>query len=414
MAREVLKIGRKRMKIRKAYKTELSPNKTQVVLLAKSVGTARFAYNWGLARRKEEYEKTGKSSNAIEQHRQLNALKDSDFPWMREVSKCSPQEALKDLDKAYENFFRRVKKGEKAGYPKFKSKNNTKQSCRLTGSIHVESDRVKLPRIGCVRLKENDYIPVGCKPLSATISKRADRWFVSILVEEEISPVQNKEGRVVGIDLGVKNLAVTSDNVVFMNPKALNKNIDKLARLERKKSRQVKGSNNRKKTVRKIQRLYFRISNIRQDTIHQMTTAVVKTKPRLVVIEDLNVKGMMKNRKLSRSVADVCFGEIRRQFEYKSLWNGFEVQVADRWFPSSKMCSGCGHIKVELSLSERTFICPECGLVIDRDLNASFNLEKYPTLSSRGSYACGDECSKACQKPVKRKKQELKTTEICA
>jgi len=402
------------MKIQKAYKTELAPNKTQVVLLAKSVGTARFAYNWGLARRKEEYEKTGKSSNAIEQHRQLNALKDSDFPWMREVSKCSPQEALKDLDKAYENFFRRVKKGEKAGYPKFKSKNDAKQSCRLTGSIHVESDRVKLPRIGRVRLKENDYIPVGCKPLSATISKRADRWFVSILVEEEISPVQNIEGRVVGIDLGIRNLAVTSDNVVFMNPKALNKNIDKLARLERKKSRQVKGSNNRKKTVRKIQRLYFRISNIRQDTIHQMTTAVVKAKPRLVVIEDLNVKGMMKNRKLSRSVADVCFGEIRRQFKYKSLWNGFEVQVADRWFSSSKMCSGCGHIKVELSLSERTFICPECGLVIDRDLNASFNLEKYPTLSSRGSYACGDECSKACRKPVKRKKQELKTTEICA
>ena len=401
------------MRIHKAYKTELNPNKTQIVLLNKSVGCARFAYNWGLARRIEEYERTGKYLTAIDQQKQLNQIKQFDFPWMYEVSKCSPQGALQDLDRAYGNFFRRIKKGEKPGFPKFKSKHDANQSFKLTGAIHIESNRMSLPRTGWVKLKEKDYIPVGFKPLSATVSKKADRWFVSVLFEEEINPVQNKDGNVVGVDLGIKNLAVTSDNVVFMNPKALNKNLDKLARLQRKQFRQVKGSNNRKKTIKKIQRLHYRISNIRRDAIHKMTTAVAKTKPQLVVIEDLAVRNMLGNHRIARSISDASFGEIRRQFEYKALWNGFEVQVADRWFPSSKMCSCCGCIKVDLKLGDRTFICPECGLVIDRDLNASLNLKKYPTLSSRGSNACGDGGRKPRRDARKGKKQELKTMGTC-
>jgi putative transposase len=398
------------MKINKAYKTELAPNKTQLILLAKSAGTARFVYNWALGRRKEEYETTGKSSNAIAQHKQLNVLKETEYPWMYEVSKCAPQEALRDLDKAYANFFRRVKSKEgKAGHPKFKSKHDTKQSFRLTGSITVKENRVHLPRIGWVKLKEKNYIPVDCKVLSATVSKKSDRWFVSISTEEEINPINNAEGRVVGIDLGIKVLATTSDNVVYLNPKALNKNLKKLARLQKQHSRKVKGSSNRKKHILKIQRLHYRINCIRNNAIHQMTTAVAKTKPRLVVIEDLAVKNMMQNHKLARSLSDVAFGEIRRQFEYKSKWDGFELMVADRWYKSSKTCSDCGHVKVDLKLSDRVFVCPVCGMVKDRDLNAAINLEKYPTVSSTGSNACGDECSNARQKTRKSKKQESKT-----
>ena len=400
------------MKIQRAHKTELAPNKTQLTLLAKSVGTARFVYNWGLGRRMEEYKETGKSSNAIAQHKQLNTLKESEYPWMYEVSKCAPQEALRDLDKAFANFFRRVKSKEgKAGYPKFKSKHDVKQSFRLTGSINVTESRIHLPRIGWVKLKEKNYIPVDCKVLSATVSKRANRWFVSVSTEEEIVQQNNAEGRVVGIDLGIKNLAVTSDNIVFVNPKALNKNLKKLARLQKKQSKQVKGSNNRRKTITKVQRLHYRVSCIRNDAIHQMTTAVAKTKPRLVVIEDLAVKNMMRNRRLARSLSDAAFAETRRQLEYKGKWRGFETMVADRWFASSKTCSGCGHIKVDLKLSDRTFVCPMCGLVIDRDWNAAINLEKYPTVSSTGSNACGDECCSARQETRKRKKQELKTVE---
>jgi len=360
----------------------------------------------------EEYKETGKSSNAIAQHKQLNTLKESEYPWMYEVSKCAPQEALRDLDKAFANFFRRVKSKEgKAGYPKFKSKHDVKQSFRLTGSINVTESRIHLPRIGWVKLKEKNYIPVDCKVLSATVSKRANRWFVSVSTEEEIVQQNNAEGRVVGIDLGIKNLAVTSDNIVFVNPKALNKNLKKLARLQKKQSKQVKGSNNRRKTITKVQRLHYRVSCIRNDAIHQMTTAVAKTKPRLVVIEDLAVKNMMRNRRLARSLSDAAFAETRRQLEYKGKWRGFETMVADRWFASSKTCSGCGHIKVDLKLSDRTFVCPMCGLVIDRDWNAAINLEKYPTVSSTGSNACGDECCSARQETRKRKKQELKTVE---
>lgn len=408
------------MKINKAYKTELAPNKTQLTLLAKSAGTARFAYNWGLGKRIDEYNQTGKSSNAIAQHKQLNALKETEFPWMYEVSKCAPQEALRDLDKSYANFFRRVKAGENPGFPKFKSKHDSKHSFRLTGSIFISKDgkRIHLPKIGCVKLKERDYIPANTKFLSATVSKKAGRWFVSVSIEEEINPVNNAEGGVVGIDLGIKLLATTSDNMIFENPKALNKSLDKLARLQRKLAKQVKGSKNRLKTIAKIQSAYYRISCIRQDAISQMTTAVAKTKPQVVVIEDLAVVNMMKNHKLARALSDVAFGEIRRQLEYKSLWYGFELLVVDRWFASSKTCSCCGHVKVDLKLSDRTFICPVCGLVIDRDLNAAINLKQYAiknsmtTASSAGRNACGDERSEARQKTRKRKKQELEYSKV--
>jgi len=368
------------VEILRAYKVEIDPNNVQRTALLKHAGAARFAWNWGLARRKQEYEETGKSSNAIEQHRQLNALKKTDFPWLYEVSKAAPQEALRDLDKAYQNFFRRVKAGKKNGFPKFKSRKNGIGSFKLTGAIHVDNDRIKLPRIGWLRLKEHGYIPTdGIHILSATVSESAGRWFVSVQCQQEIEVTQ-ATGEPVGVDLGIKELAVVSDGRRFENPKALRKAQTKLKRLQRELSRRKKGGKNREKTRKKIAKAHQRIANIRRDTLHKATSAIVaKTKPdserpSVVVIEDLNVKGMMKNHNLAQAISDVGMGEFKRQLEYKSRWCGVELLVADRFFPSSRLCPVCGTINAGLTLADRVWIC-DCGAEHDRDLNAANNLK---------------------------------------
>ena len=347
------------MEILRAYKVELDPNNVQRTALLKHAGAARFAWNWGLARRKQEYEETGKSSNAIEQHRQLNALKKTNFPWLYEVSKAASQEALRDLDKAYQNFFRRVKAGEKPGFPKFKSRKNGIGSFRLTGAIHVDNDRIKLPRIGWLRLKEHGYIPTdGIHILSVTVSKSAGRWFVSIQCRQE-TEVTQATGDPVGIDLGIKELAVVSDGQRFENPKALRKAQAKLKRLQRELSRRKKGGKDREKTRQKIAKAHQRIASIRRDTLHKVTSTIVaKTKPdcerpSVIVLEDLNVSGMLANHCLAQAISDVGFAELRRQLEYKSVWNGSELMLADRFFPSSRLCRHCGYINSELRLSNR-------------------------------------------------------------
>lgn len=373
--------------IKRGYKTELAPNKGQRELLTKHAGVARFAWNWGLERRINEYKKMGRSRGAIEQHRQLNALKAINYPWMYEVSKCSPQESLRDLDKAFTNFFRRVKQKKegkfngKVGFPRFKSRRKGLGSFRFTGAIHIKEGQVKLPRIGWVRLKERGYLPTnGVNILSVTVSERAGRWFVSVQVEENIE-AEFATGPQMGVDLGIKTMIACSNGEVFENPKALRSNERKLARLQRRMCRQQKGSNRRNRTKRQVARLHLRISNIRNDAIHKATSSIVaKTKPRemrpsSIVIEDLNVSGMLKNRRLSKSISDVSFGELQRQFEYKCLWSGINLIVADRFYPSSKTCSECGAVKSQLGLSERKFVCEDCGCILDRDLNASLNLK---------------------------------------
>jgi putative transposase len=375
------------MKLVRGYKVELKINNKQRTLLRKHAGAARFAWNWGLARRIEEYKQQGKSSNAIEQHRELNALKQTDFKWMYEVSKCAPQEALRDLDRAFANFFRRVKNGEKkVGFPKFKSKKGGRRSFRLTGAIRVERDKIRLPRIGWLRLCQRDYIP-GVKILSATVSEGADRWFVSVQVEAEIS-VSPASGKPIGIDLGVKNMATCSDGRVFDNHKAIYRSERKLKRLQRQLSRRKKDSHNREKTRKKIGKLHFKIANQRCDAISKATSALVaKTKPphqrpKTIVIEDLNVNGMLRNRRLSKAVANVGMHEFRRQLEYKCAWYGSKLLVANRFYPSSKRCSACGAIKEELPLDVRVFQCNNCSLLLDRDLNAAINLKKLAGSSS--------------------------------
>lgn len=386
------------MNIIKSYKVELDPNNKQRSLFVKHAGVARFAYNWGLARRIEEYQTTRKSSSAIDQHKQIVQMKKTkEYYWLKEVSKCAPQEALRNLDVAYQNFFRRVKKGEKPGFPKFKSRNKGIGSFRLMGAIKISSDKIQLPRIGDVKLKEKNRLPIGVKVSSITCSERAGHWFVSLKYETEACNIEIGKGTI-GIDLGIKSLAVTSDGRVFENPKALKKNLKKLARLQRKLSRQTIGSNSRKKTKTKISRLHYNISNIRKDNLHKVTSAIVKakTKPETIVIEGLNVSGMMKNRKLSQAISDVGFFEFRRQIEYKSKWNGVKVLVALMFFPSSRLCNICGSKNEDLKLSDRVWVCENCETKHDRDLNAAINLANLipkTTVSPTGSDACGQERS---------------------
>ena len=383
------------MHIHRAYKTELKLNNKQKTLLARCAGTARYAYNWGLRIKIDEYEATGKSPGYYELHRRLNALKKTELSWMYEVSKTIPQEALRDLDRAFQNFFRRLKNkdgkgGDKPGFPRFKSRHRGLGSFRIWGAIRVTADQIKLPRLGWLRLKEKGYLPAeGVKVLSATISERAGRWFVSLQVEEEL-PETTATGEPLGVDLGVTTMAVCSNGDCYENPKALTKALKRVARLQRELARRKKGSRNRVKTKARLAKLHYRIANIRQNALHQATSAIVaRTKPdaerpSVIVMEDLHVAGMMRNHSLARVIGEVGMGAFGRQLEYKTAWSGSRLLKADRWFPSSKQCSRCHQVKEALSLSERVYSCNDCGLVIDRDLNAAINLMQLSTASSAG------------------------------
>ena len=352
---------------------------TQTALL-RALPLTSLLSPWGLARKQAAFANGEKTPSAIDLHRELNALKRSAFPWMYEVSKCAPQEALRDLDKAFVNFYRRVKekragKNIHVGFPRFKTKKNGLGSFRLTGTIHVFEKAVQLPRLGLLRLKERYYLPVaGVHILSATVSEKAGRWFVSLQVEMEIPDPLPAAKPVAGVDLGIARMAQISDGTSFENPRALKQALAKLKRLQRVVSRRQKGSANRQKAVRQLAKAHVRVSNIRKDALHQATTWLAKTKS-AIVLENLNVSGMMKNRHLAQAIADVGMYEFRRQLQYKGAWYGCEVFLADRFFPSSKRCSRCGSEK-EISLAERVYRCEGCGQVMDRDLNAAINLEQ--------------------------------------
>jgi len=363
------------MLIQRAYRYELDPNNIQRSYLAQHSGVARFAYNWGLEQRINRYRNNQgdeRFTDAMKQHKILNSLKKHQFPWMYETSKCAPQEALRDLHRAFQNFQRGLKTGQKIGFPRFKRR-GVGDSFRLTGTIRFQGRAIQLPRIGKIRIKEKKKSYHRGRILSATVRRRADRWFVSVTVEENILDPQPVNGEPVGVDLGVKTLATLSDGTQYANPRALGRRLRKLKKLHRSLSRKKKGSKNREKAKLRLAKMYLRVFNIRQDTLHKLTTHLAKSHSK-VVIEDLLVSGMMKNRRLARVIADVGFYEFRKQLEYKCLWYGSELVIASRTFPSSKMCSQCGHRKKELSLSERKYHCEECGLVIDRDLNAALNL----------------------------------------
>ncbi len=397
------------MKITRGYKTELDLNNKQRTACLQHAGTARFAYNWALARKQEAYKKGEKVPTAIDLHRELNKLKKTELSWMYEVSKCAPQEAIRNVDTAYDNFFRRVKlkkqgkyKG-KLGFPQFKKKSKGIGSFRFTtGAIKVFSDAIQLPRLGKLRLKEHDYFPTsGVHILSATVSEQAGRWFVSIQVEEEREEVKPTATTAIGVDLGVATLATCSDGAIFDNPRSLKHKLKKLKRLQRAHSHKQKGSKNREKSRKKLAVLHARIANIRRDAVHKLTTHLCKNHA-WVAIEDLHVKGMLKNHHVAQAISDASMGEIRRQLQYKAEEFGTRLAVIDRFYPSSKTCSSCGWINEGLDLSKRVFVCIECGYLTDRDYNAAKNILAVSSTESLNACGAGSSGSLATMSETSR------------
>jgi len=327
--------------------------------------------------------------------RQLNSLKREQFPWMFDVTKCAVQEAIIDLGAGFRSFF------EKWGrYPRFKKKGVRDSFCAANeaGTFRVDGQRIKLPLVGWVRMRE--AVRFTGKLKRVTVSREADRWFASVMVEtDDIKSVEQPK-EAVGVDLGVITLATLSDGLAIPGPKAHKALLGRLRRTSRALSLKRKGSANRRKAKAKLARLHRRIADIRRDATHKATTMLVKTYHR-IGIEDLNVRGMARNRHLARSIMDGGFFAFRRQLDYKARFYGATVVVADRWSPSSKTCSCCGSVKAELALSQRTYHCDACGHEIDRDLNAAWNLEHLAASSAVS--VCGEERSGAVRKPrVKR------------
>ena len=360
------------MLVRQAYRYELDPNAGQQSLLAKHAGTARYAFNWGLGLCKERLENHQSGPHAAELHRLWNVFKRDNASWWAEVSKCAPQEALRDLDRAFRNFWEGRKEGRSIGFPTFRKKGEH-DAFRLTGSIHVLPQHVFLPRLGAIRTKEGTEKFQG-RILSASVVREADRWYVSLTVERDRPDPVPVVGEVAGIDLGLTTFAVLSNGTRIASPKALEQSLRKLRRLSKAHSRKQNGSKNRKRSAMRLARLHRRIRNQRQDFLRKTTTTLTKTKS-VIVVEDLHVRGMIRNRHLSRHIADAGWSEFRRMLTYKTVWYGSRLVVAPRFFASSKTCSACGAVKDELPLSERIYRCDTCGAVMDRDLNAATNLK---------------------------------------
>jgi len=354
------------MEIILSRKIRLDPNKEQSVYFAKACGIARFAWNWGLAEWQKQYE-AGLRPSGLSLKKEFNAVKGTDFRWTYEVTKYACQQPFIFLQKAFVNFFSGT-----AEYPRFKKKGIHDSFYIGNDHFDIDGKKIRFPKLGWVKMRECLRFPG--KVISAAVSRIAGMWFVSISVKLGTSPAACESQAAAGVDLGIAKLAAVSDGSVTENPKAYRKLEKKLAKLQRSLSRKVKGSKNREKAKRKAARLHYRISCIRQDTLHKLTTELAGNY-QTVVIEDLNVKGMMRNQKLSKAVADTGFHEFRRQLEYKMRITGGRLIVADRWFPSTKKCSGCGNINTEITLSDRIYTCTVCGLTIDRDLNAALNLK---------------------------------------
>jgi len=371
-----------------AHKIALDPNNVQATYFVKAAGTARFAYNWALAEWQRQYE-AWKQDNSLPKpsqatlRRQLNAIKRDKFPWMLEVTKTVPQMAIIQLGEAFKNFF-----AGRAKYPKFRKKGKDDRFTLTNDRVRIDGRRIRIPKLGWVRMRES--LRFKGKILSATVSRVADRWFVSIAVDtqDDSHLPQAKNQGVVGVDLGVAALATLSTGETITGPKPHKALLARLQRLSRSLSRKQKGSANREKAKAKLARLHARIAAIRSDSLHKLTTDLAR-RFHTIVIEDLNVRGMMRNRHLARSIADMGFFEFRRQLEYKTAMRGGRVVVADRFYPSSKTCSACGHRLAALPLAVREWTCPACGVVHDRDLNAAINL-KNMAVSSTVS-ACGEE-----------------------
>lgn len=359
------------------YKFRIYPNAEQSVLINKTFGCTRYVYNHYLAERKEAYESEKKTLSAASCMLDLTVMK-REQEWLREVDATALQASVQNLDAAYQNFFRRVKQGEVAGYPRFKSKHDNRQSYKskcVGTNIKVTDNTIRLPKLGFVECRVSKE--VRGRILSATVSKNpSGKYFVSLCcadVELERTP---RTGAVVGIDLGLKDFCITSDGSKYANPKYLNKSQKKLAKLQRELSRKPKGSKNREKARIKVARQHEHIVNQRQDTLHKISTELVRNYD-VICMEDLQVKNMVRNHKLARSISDASWGEFKRQLIYKCGWYGRELICVDKFFPSSQLCSSCGERwNGTKNLSIREWDCHNCHAHHDRDINAATNILK--------------------------------------
>lgn len=372
-----------------SYKTEINPTQDQMQKINQTIGTCRYIYNFYLVTQKERYEHGEKLQSAVVFSKWLNndyLPQHEELSWIKEVSSKSVKQSITNAYSAYQRFFKKQSK-----FPKFKKKGKSDVKMYFVKTdakaiIYCERHRIKIPTLGWVRLKEKGYIPItksGLVIKSGTVSEKAGRYYVSVLVDVPQKEVEKPTDHGIGIDLGIKDLAICSNKQVFKN---INKS-NEIKRLEKKLKREQrslsrmyenkkKGGSTQKniqKQKLKVQKLYHRIDNIRTDYINKTIAEIVKTKPSYITIEDLNVSGMMKNRHLSKAVASQKFYEFRTKLKAKCNNNGIELRVADRFYPSSKLCHCCGLIKKDLKLSDRIYKC-NCGYVEDRDFNASLNL----------------------------------------
>lgn len=374
-----------------SLKIKLYPTKEQEKLMWQSVGVNRFAYNWGLARSESYYNEHKKSLSNNDLRKEFTKLRKTDeYPWLKDVSSEIPQQALKDLGDAYKKFFKK-----QGGFPKFKKKGKCENSFyHHNNKLKVNDDYVYLEKIGLVKMSDEGRLPKGnykkdkIKVTNPRIKHNGRYWVLTLGIEVKSEPVELTNVSL-GIDVGVKDLAVCSNGQVFKNinkSRTIKKLEKRLRRLQRQVSRKYEMNKQDNKFVktkniikleRQIKLIHLRLSNIRNNHLHQTTNKIVKTKPSRIVIEDLNVSGMMKNHHLSKAIQQQKLYEFRRQLEYKTKKYGIELVLADRWYPSSKTCSSCGAIKSDLKLKDRVFKCDCCGLEIDRDLNASINLSRY-------------------------------------
>lgn len=377
-----------------AHKIRLNPTELDVHYFKKACGVARFTWNWALNEWNKQYQ-SGKKPNAFSLKKEFNALKKGQFPWIFEVTKYASQQPFIFLGNAFANFFKDRKKPKKAGqfrYPQFKKKGKCRDSFYIGGDqVKVLGNQVKIPNLGWVEMTETLRWTGNIQ--SATITRHADKWFVSFCIETTIKPEPCKNQASIGVDLGVLKLATLSDGVEVEGSKPLKFYKRRLKRVQRQRARKTTRSNNFAKASMREARLHYKIYCIRKDSLHKLSTQLTENY-RYICIEDLHVKGMMANHKLARAISDMSFYEFKRQLLYKAQMKGNTVLMVDRFFASSKLCSRCDAKNEDLTLSVRIFHCNQCDLKINRDLNASRNLEKQLyTESSSGIYACGQDGS---------------------
>ena len=386
---------KKVMKMIKSIKVMLIPNNKQKTKLFQYAGTARFAFNWALAREQENYKNEGEFISDGELRKEFTVIRNSeDYNWLQSISNNVTKQAIKDACKDYKRFFKGLSR-----FPKFKSKKKSKPSffqdplkIKFTDThVKVEgfsnSKKKNKQKLNWIRLAEHNRIPTDCKYYNPRITYDGINWWISVGIEcDDKIDIPDNDG--IGIDLGIKDLAICSDGNTYKNinksstikklekqKRRLQRSISRSYEMNKKKGKYCK-TNNVIKKEKELLKLNHRLTNIRHNYLHQTTTEIVNRKPRFICIEDLNVSGMMKNKHLSKAVQQQGFREFRRQLEYKTNWNNIQLVIADRWFPSSKLCSCCGIVKKDLKLSVRVYKC-KCGNVIDRDYQASLNLAEY-------------------------------------